>query len=166
MDSLEVEVDVNEAYINRVRAKQPVRVTLNAYPDYSIPAEVIAIIPTADRNKATVRVRIALLERDGRVLPDMGVRVEFLEAAVAEEASAVVQPGVLLPATSITDDGRYVFVVSGDRAERRAVVLGDRQGGRIHVLSGVDRGERVVADLNEDLLIALANGDRLQLDHQ
>ncbi len=165
MDSLEVEVDVNEAYINRVRAKQPVRVTLNAYPDYSIPAQVIAIIPAADRNKATVRVRIALLERDGRVLPDMGVKVAFLEEAVAEEASAV-QPGVLLPATAITDDGRYVFVVSGDRAERRAVVLGDRQGARIHVLSGVDRGERVVAELNEDLLIALANGDRLRLDHQ
>jgi RND family efflux transporter MFP subunit len=165
MDSLEVEVDVNEAYINRVRAKQPVRVTLNAYPDYSIPAQVIAIIPAADRNKATVRVRIALLERDGRVLPDMGVKVAFLEEAVAEDASAV-QPGVLLPATAITDDGRYVFVVSGDRAERRAVVLGDRQGARIHVLSGVDRGERVVAELNEDLLIALANGDRLRLDHQ
>jgi RND family efflux transporter MFP subunit len=164
MDSLEVEVDVNEAYINRVRAKQPVRVTLNAYPDYSIAAEVIAIIPTADRNKATVRVRIALLERDGRVLPDMGVRVEFLEAAVAEEASAVVQPGVLLPATSITDDGRYVFVVSGDRAERRMVVLGDREGARIRVLSGVEHGERVVAELNEDLLLALADGGRLRLE--
>ena len=81
MDSLEVEVDVNEAYINRVRPEQPVTVQLNAYPDYRIPAEVIAIIPTADRNKATVRVRIRLLERDARVLPDMGVRVAFLEAA-------------------------------------------------------------------------------------
>ena len=166
MDSLEVEVDVNEAYINRVRAEQPVRVTLNAYPDYSIPAQVIAIIPAADRNKATVRVRIALLERDGRVLPDMGVKVAFLEEAVAEEASAVVEPGVLLPASSITDDGRYVYVVSGDRAERRAVVLGDRQGARIRVLSGVERGERVIADLTEDLLSALANGGRLRLDHQ
>jgi len=79
MDSLEVEVDVNEAYINRVQPKQPVSVALNAYPDERIPAEVIAIIPTADRNKATVRVRIALLEKNPRVLPDMGVKVAFLE---------------------------------------------------------------------------------------
>ena len=79
MDSLEVEVDVNEAYINRVQPKQPVAVALNAYPDERIPAEVIAIIPTADRNKATVRVRIALLEKNPRVLPDMGVKVAFLD---------------------------------------------------------------------------------------
>jgi RND family efflux transporter MFP subunit len=78
MDSREVEVDVNEAYINRVQPKQPVAVALNAYPDERIPAEVIAIIPTADRNKATVRVRIALLEKNPRVLPDMGVKVAFL----------------------------------------------------------------------------------------
>jgi RND family efflux transporter MFP subunit len=80
MESLEVEVDVNESYINRVHAGQPVRVTLNAYPDDDYAAEVIAIIPAADRNKATVRVRIGLLERDTRVLPDMGVRVAFLKA--------------------------------------------------------------------------------------
>lgn len=164
MASLEVEVDVNEAYINRVRARQPVQVTLNAYPDYSIPAEVIAIIPAADRNKATVRVRIALLERDGRVLPDMGVRVAFLEEALAEDASAVDGPGVMLPANSITEDGRYVFVVSGDRAERRAVVLGDRQGARIRVLSGVEQGERVVLELSEDLMGALAGGGRVRLE--
>ena len=83
MESLEVEVDVNEAYINRVQPKQPVSVALNAYPDERIPAEVIAIIPTADRNKATVRVRIALLEKNPRVLPDMGVKVAFLEEKAA-----------------------------------------------------------------------------------
>jgi HlyD family secretion protein len=83
MESLEVEVDVNEAYINRVQPKQPVSVALNAYPDERMPAEVIAIIPTADRNKATVRVRIALLEKNPRVLPDMGVKVAFLEEHAA-----------------------------------------------------------------------------------
>jgi len=83
MDSLEVEVDVNEAYINRVQPKQPVSVALNAYPDDRIPAEVIAIIPTADRNKATVKVRIGLLEKNPRVLPDMGVKVAFLDQAAA-----------------------------------------------------------------------------------
>ncbi len=85
MDSLEVEVDVNEAYINRVQPKQRVSVTLNAYPDDHIAAEVIAIIPTADRNKATVRVRIALLEKNPRVLPDMGVKVAFLEDKTNED---------------------------------------------------------------------------------
>jgi len=84
MDSLEVEVDVNEAYINRVQPKQPVSVALNAYPDDRIPAEVIAIIPTADRNKATVRVRIGLLEKSPKVLPDMGVKVAFLDEKTAK----------------------------------------------------------------------------------
>jgi hypothetical protein len=79
MESLEVEVDVNEAYINPRQPKQPVSVALNAYPDEHMKAEVIAIIPTADRNKATVRVRIALLEKNPRVLPEMGVKVAFLE---------------------------------------------------------------------------------------
>lgn len=86
MDSLEVEVDVNEAYINRVQPDQPVRVALNAYPDAPYAATVIAIIPAADRNKATVKVRIRLLERDTRMLPDMGVRVAFLASATAAGA--------------------------------------------------------------------------------
>ncbi|MDE0007093.1 MAG: efflux RND transporter periplasmic adaptor subunit, partial [Gammaproteobacteria bacterium] len=88
MDSLEVEVDVNEAYINRVYPDQPVTVALNAYPDDDFPASVIATIPAADRNKATVRVRIRFLERDARVLPDMGVRVSFLERSQEERSQA------------------------------------------------------------------------------
>lgn len=87
MDSLEVEVDVNEAYINRVREKQPVSVALNAYPNEPIRAEVIAIIPAADRTKATVRVRIGFLERNDKVLPDMGVKVAFLASAEENEES-------------------------------------------------------------------------------
>ena len=75
MDSLEIQVDVNEAFINRVRPGQPVQATLNAYPEWKIPGEVIAIIPTADRSKATVKVRIAFKEKDTRIVPDMGVRV-------------------------------------------------------------------------------------------
>jgi RND family efflux transporter MFP subunit len=79
MDSLEIEVDVNEAYINRVQPGQPVQSVLNAYPDWQIPSHVIAIIPTADRSKATVKVRIGLDLKDPRIVPDMGVRVSFLE---------------------------------------------------------------------------------------
>ena len=78
MDSLEIQVDVNESYINRVTPGQPVEATLNAYPDWKIPGEVIAIIPTADRSKATVKVRVAFEERDAGVLPEMGARVAFL----------------------------------------------------------------------------------------
>src|SRR3546814_10999169 len=82
MDSLEIEVDVNEAYIGRVQPEMPVQAVLNAYPDWKIPAKVIAIIPAADRAKATVKVRIAISERDPRIVPDMGVRVSFLEAQI------------------------------------------------------------------------------------
>ncbi len=87
MDSLEIEVDVNEAYINRVAAQQPAQAVLDAYPDWNIPAHVIAIIPTADRNKATVKVRVALDQKDPRILPDMGVRVSFLESESARDAA-------------------------------------------------------------------------------
>src|SRR4029453_7170159 len=81
MDSLEIQVDVNESYINRVTPGQPVEAVLNAYPDWKIPGEVIAIIPTADRSKATVKVRIAIKQKDSRIVPDMGVRVSFLNPA-------------------------------------------------------------------------------------
>jgi len=153
MDSLEVEVDVNEAYINRVKPKQPVEVTLNAYPDYLIPADVIAIIPTADRNKATVRVRIALLERDARVLPDMGVRVAFLEEKKVAEKPVAAPTGVFVPANAARQDegGAFVFVVDGDRARRRPIVVGERKRDVVQITSGVAAGERVVADQSEGL---------------
>ena len=164
MDSLEVEVDVNESYINRVYAGQPVEVTLNAYPDYHFPAEVIAIIPTADRSKATVRVRVALLEKDERVLPDMGVRVAFLDDEVASETLPA-PGGVLIPDGAVAEDvqGRFVYVVDGQQASRRSVTTGERQGSRVRVVSGLDNGERVVAQLDEDLLASLGEGGRVSV---
>ena len=165
MDSLEVEVDVNEAYINRVYSGQPVRVALNAWPEDGYAAAVIAIIPAADRNKATVRVRIGFIERDARVLPDMGVRVAFLED------QATVRPvqkpgGVLVPGAAVAEDGEgvYVMVVAGDVVERRPVITGEKQGGRVRIDSGLDTGERVVADLAEALLAGLADGARVSLE--
>ena len=166
MDSLEVEVDVNEAYINRVYRNQPVRVALNAYPQEGYAAAVIAIIPAADRNKATVRVRIGFVERDERVLPDMGVRVAFLEERAT--ARPVEKPqGVLVPGASVAEDGdgAYVLVVAGDRVTRRAVITGDAQGARVRILSGLDDGERVVANLTEELLAGLADGTRISFEH-
>jgi RND family efflux transporter MFP subunit len=165
MDSLEVEVDVNEAYINRVTVRQPVQVTLNAYPDDHYAAEVIAIIPTADRSKATVRVRVGFLDRDQRVLPDMGVRVAFLEEAAAEGIRG--PSGVVIPSQAIATDegGDYVYLVAGERIERRAVTKGERRGARTWIVDGLASGDRVVADLSGELLAALSEGDRVSISN-
>ncbi|WP_202843144.1 efflux RND transporter periplasmic adaptor subunit [Luteimonas saliphila] len=147
MDSLEVEVDVGEAYIGRVQPKMPVQATLNAYPDWKIPAEVIAIIPTADRGKATVKVRVALLEKDVRIVPDMGVTVSFLEKA--PEAGGEPRRGVRVPATAIVqrDGGEAVFVVGdGSVVEVRGVQAGAMIGEAREVLSGLAPGETVVVE--------------------
>ncbi len=153
MESLEVEVDVAEAYINRVRPGQPVAATLNAYPDVAFPASVIATIPAADRSKATVRVRIGFKERDPRILPDMGVRVAFLEEEVDLAEAPRPTPGVLVPRSAIAggDGGRHVWVVVGDAdggvVERRDVVVGKTEGARAQVTDGLRAGERVVKSL-------------------
>lgn len=160
MNSLEVEVDVNESYINRVYQNQPVQVTLNAYPDVRYPAQVIAIIPTADRNKATVRVRVGFVEKDQRVLPDMGVRVAFLDATDASDPKPASQ-GVLIPKAGLGQDetGTFVYVVDNDKVKRRNVrISSTAQGARIRVLSGLADGERVVANLNEAVLGQLYDG--------
>ena len=111
MSSLEVEVDVNESYINRVQPGQPAITNLNAYPNWDISSEVIAIIPTADRNKATVKVRIGLLEKDARVLPDMGAKVSFLKDQIIEAPEKL--EGVMIPSSSLIKEGNlsYVFVI-------------------------------------------------------
>ena len=146
MDSLEIQVDVNESYINRVTAGQPVEATLNAYPDWRIPGEVIAIIPTADRTKATVKVRIAIKSKDPRIVPDMGVRVGFLESKPAGGGAAPAVTGVLVPPEAVRAEGNgsVVFVYADGRAARRAVTLGPDVGGQRRVVSGLREGERVV----------------------
>jgi RND family efflux transporter MFP subunit len=156
MDSLEIEVDVNEAYINRVVPGQKVESVLNAYPDWRIPSHVIAIIPTADRSKATVKVRIGLDVKDDRIVPDMGVRVSFLEAGQPAAGAAAPAQGVLLPGTALRKDGNQdvVFVLQDGRAHRRAVQLGGGGGGGSglrQVLDGVRPGEAVIVDAPADL---------------
>ncbi|HUL82155.1 MAG TPA: efflux RND transporter periplasmic adaptor subunit [Gammaproteobacteria bacterium] len=150
MDSLEIEVDVSENFINRVRPDQKVTARLNAYPDWAIPAHVIAIIPTADRAKATVKVRIGFDARDDRILPEMGVRVAFLEAASTQPESSTPssaqRPLVVPPdAVQAAGDTGFVFVLDGDRVERRSVRLGGRVAGGQVVLSGLTAGTRVAA---------------------
>lgn len=147
MDSLEIEVDVNEAFINRVVADAPAEAVLDAYPDWTIPARVVAIIPTADRSKATVKVRVGLLQRDARILPDMGVRVSFLP--VDAPADEVAQPDnsdtVLLPASAVVsrDGADVVFLVAAGRVQARSVQVGGNRAGRIHV-EGIAAGTMVV----------------------
>ena len=146
MASLEVEIDVNEAYINRVRAGQPATATLDAYPDWRIPAHVIAIIPTADRQRATVEVRVGFDTLDDRILPDMGVKVAFQENEVSDRDE--VRTGVHVPRAAVRrDNGRdIVFVVAGGQAERRAVAVSDPGEGAILIESGLAAGERVVVE--------------------
>lgn len=145
MTSREIEVDVNEAFINRVHAGQKTEAVLDAYPDWSIPSHVINIVPTADRQKATVRVRIGFDALDPRILPDMGVKVRFLEnSSSATQAPAAV---VRIPAAAVLSDAdvRYVWRVRDATVERVAIRTGAERDGQIDVLSGLNAGDVVVA---------------------
>ena len=147
MESLEIEVEVGEAFIGRVKPGMPVEAVLNAYPEWKIPAEVIAIIPSADRGKATVKVRVALKQKDPRIVPEMGVRVSFLEAP---QAQAQDKPqGVRVPGAAIVKrDGQDVaFALKEDNTvEQRALKTGIALGDDRQVLSGLTAGDTVVLD--------------------
>jgi RND family efflux transporter MFP subunit len=182
MASLEIEVDVNESYINRVRSAQKVEAVLDAYPDWRIPAHVITTVPTADRQKATVRVRIgfdpstgsgqapstgsgqapsASSGLDPRILPDMGVKVSFLREDEPPQAATEQRPRMLAPKTAVRQaDGKsVVFVVRDDRVERRAVQVGSEEGDQVEVLSGLSSGDRIVVDAPP----TLKDGDRIRI---
>jgi RND family efflux transporter MFP subunit len=150
MESLEVEIDVNESYINRVEANQPVEATLDAYPEWKIPCKVIAIIPTADRQKSTVKVRVGFDKLDPRVLPEMGVKVAFREATNAGPAAAAART-VLIPKTAIHQlDGRdVVLVAQGGRAERRSVTVNGSNGDDAVITAGLTVGEKVIVEWPE-----------------
>ena len=158
MASLEVEVDVNESYINRVSAGQKVTATLDAYPDWQIPAHVIAVIPTADRQKATVRVRIGFDQRDARILPDMGVKVSF----ASTDAAAAQRRAVLVPKSAVRRDGDrdVVFVVGDGKVERRAVVVASADGDATRIASGLSSGETVVIGSEKEL----QDGQRVRVE--
>ncbi len=161
MSSLEVEVDVSENFINRVRADQPATVKLNAYPDWSIPARVIAIVPTAERAKATVKVRVAFDVSDPRILPEMGARVAFLADTAGAATSA--QRALLLPDAAVqrSGDTGVVFVVADRSVEKRTVRLGERSAAGQVVLSGLTAGTRVaIGDLDK-----LRDGAAVRIDH-
>jgi RND family efflux transporter MFP subunit len=144
MDSREVEVDVNESYINRVGAGQKVECVLDAYPDLKIPAHVISIVPTADRQKATVRVRIGLDQLDPRILPDMGIKVSFFE----DGAQPAPKNALLVPENAVVHEGdaSFVWVVRDGKVEKRAVKVGSAKDEQVPVTEGLAGGESIVVD--------------------
>ena len=152
MDSLEVEVDVNESFINRVKPGQPVITNLNAYPKWDIPSEVIAIIPTADRNKATVKVRIALLEKDERVLPDMGSRVSFLRK-VETKMEETPKEGVMIPlaAISVSKDQSFVQALKENKIIITNIEIAEETANYARVTKGLKSGMKVIARFDDDL---------------
>jgi len=161
MSSLEVDVDVNEAYIHRVKPGQPATAVLDAYPDWNIPAHVIAIVPTADKSKATVKVRVAFEKLDPRILPDMGVRVSFLQEAAAEPGAPVASlPAgtVWVPASAVVqrDGHAVVFFVQGDKAHEASVTPGESQGD-LQAVQGIAGGTAVV----QSPPARLGNGSRV-----
>ncbi len=149
MSSLEIEVDVNESYINRVKPGQLVEATLDSYPDWRIPSKVIAIIPTADRGKATVKVRVGFDKLDPRILPDMSAKVAFQTAGETKVADR----SLTIPKSAVRQrDGRdIVWLVRDSRIERRAVTLGGTQGEEVIIAAGVSGGDRVVVEAPDNL---------------
>ena len=152
MNSNEIEVDVNESYISRVQDGQPVTAILDAYPDWEIPSRVRTIIPSADRQKATVKVRISFLKLDPRILPDMGIKVTFLGAEQKKAAGANAAT-ILIPKSAVHEENgqKIVFLVKDDKTERRAVTLGASRGSDTEVIAGVSVGDTVVVKGSENL---------------
>ena len=145
MASLEIEIDVNESYIHRVTANQPVEASLDAYAEWKIPCKVIAIIPTADRQKSTVKVRVGFDKLDPRILPEMGVKVAFRESS---NGKAPAEKMVAVPKNAVQQvDGRdVVLVVANGKAERRAVAVKSSTGEDVAISAGVNVGEKVIVD--------------------
>jgi len=144
MESLEIEIDVNESYINRVEAGQAVEATLDAYPEWKIPCKVIAIIPTADRQKSTVKVRVGFDKLDPRILPEMAVKVGFRESAGEGKAGRT----LTIPKSAVQNqDGHdIVFVVQNDHAERRAVTVAGTLDNDAILSAGLSGGEKIIVD--------------------
>jgi len=165
MSSLEIEVDVNEAYIQRVQPGQKVQATLDAYRDWAIPAHVITTIPAADRQKATVTVRIGFDQLDQRILPDMGIKVAFLAETEAAATGAVSARVVRVPRATVrgAQGEEFVFVVGHEnKLERRAVKLGPGGDDPVEVVAGLSAGERVLVEGPADLAAGVEIAERPQ----
>lgn len=153
MSSLEIEVDVNEAYIDRIQPDQTVQAVLDAYPEWRIPAKVNAVVPTADRQKATVKVRIAFDQLDPRILPDMGIKVSFMQPEAAAEAGAPPPGAIRVPASAVREEAgqRVLYVVADGKAVRRSVEAQNDGDGMLRIASGLEPGETYIVEIPADL---------------
>ena len=160
MNSNEIEVDVNEAYIARVTSGMPVTAVLDAYPDWQIPSKVRTVIPTADRQKATVKVRISFLKLDPKILPDMGVKVTFLGDEPKKQLGSI-EPVASIPSGALRDENgsKIVFLVKDNKLERRAVKPGNTRGSDVEIFAGLIPGDMVVTKGPPDL----RDGETIQL---
>ena len=159
MESLEIEVDVNESHIAKVTPGQPADAVLDAYPEWHIPATVRTVIPTADRQKATVKVRLTFDNLDPRILPDMGVKVAFRESV--EEESNATPAQSLVPNSAVREEGgqKVVFVVEDETVDRRAISVGRSLGTEVEVMAGVVPGDRIVVSESD----GLSDGQRVKV---
>ncbi|HZC66504.1 MAG TPA: efflux RND transporter periplasmic adaptor subunit [Candidatus Dormibacteraeota bacterium] len=153
MKSLEMEIDVNEAYISKVKPGQPVKAFLDAYPDRELGGSVRTVIPTADRQKATVKVRITFNKIEDFILPDMGIKVTFLGDEEKIPAGTKVASAILIPQDAVRTDGsqKIVFLIKSDRAERRAITVGNNRGSDVEVIAGLNAGDSVVVKPPDNL---------------
>jgi RND family efflux transporter MFP subunit len=148
LSTLEVEVDVNEAYISRITNGEPARITLDAYPDTTFRGEVRQVVPTADRQRATVQVKVSILDRDPRILPEMGAKVDFLEREQprTDGAAAPARTSIRIPAAALKSDGgaSYVWLIRDGRLTKRPVTPGPVSGGFLEIRSGLAGGEQLL----------------------
>ena len=148
LSTLEVEVDVNEAYISRITNGEPARITLDAYPDTTFRGEVRQVVPTADRQRATVQVKVSILDRDPRILPEMGAKVDFLEREQPRTAGAAApaRTSIRIPAAALKSDGgaSYVWLIRDGRLTKRPVTPGPVSGGFLEIRSGLSGGEQLL----------------------
>ena len=153
LSTLEVEVDVNEAYIGRIAGGRPARITLDAYPDTSFRGQVRQVVPTADRQRATVQVKVSILDHDSRILPEMGAKVDFLEPEQPRSAgSAPARTSIRIPSTALKSDGgaSFVWLVRDGRLAKRPVTVGPVSGGFLEVRSGLSGGEQLLVGGADD----------------
>jgi RND family efflux transporter MFP subunit len=160
MSSLQVEADVSESNIERVTANQPCEITLDAYPDKRYPGYVAKIVPTADRAKATVLVKVAFKSYDGRVLPEMSAKVLFLSKPT-DAAAANARAILAIPSTSVVDrNGRkVVYLVQDDKATEVPVMVGKQMGSLVEITAGLSAGDRVIEKVDG----TITNGARVKV---
>jgi RND family efflux transporter MFP subunit len=161
MSSLEVEVDVSESNLSQVRPGQPCEIRLDAFPELRFRGEIHMVVPTADRSKATVMVKVRFIDKDSRILPEMSAKVAFLSRSVKSEEE---KPRTALHQTALVNrkDRKVVFLIKGDRAAETPVSLGGPMGDMVEVLEGVKAGDRVVLNPSN----RLRNGSKIKIEEK